>query len=101
MGTSSFLAVEDMRNEYRFARTALDGDGPLFVVEYRDGPHTPIYQGICPDPTVAHPALAGWTTDVAGRRDLAGWTQIELQRMGCPGSERHRCTSRVQCRQGV
>ncbi|MFD7308904.1 DUF6891 domain-containing protein [Promicromonospora sp. NPDC059942] len=77
-GRQQFFAVEDTANEYGFAQTAFDGDGPAFVVEYRDGPDTPIYQAICPDLAVAHQVLVGWTNDVAGWRDLVGWTQVEL-----------------------
>ncbi|MFI2366098.1 DUF6891 domain-containing protein [Promicromonospora sp. NPDC019610] len=77
-GRQQFFAVEDTANEYRFAQATVDGEGPAFVVEYREGSDTPIYQATCPDLMVAHQVLVGWATDVAGWRDLAGWTQFEL-----------------------
>ncbi|MFJ3407511.1 DUF6891 domain-containing protein [Promicromonospora sp. NPDC090134] len=77
-GREQFLVIEDLTKPDRFVQTTLDGDGPAFAVEYRESPDTPIYQAICPGLTVAHQIVVGWSADVAGWRDLAGWIQVEL-----------------------
>lgn len=77
-GRQQFFIVEDMTNENRFAQTALDGDGPAFVVEQREGPDIPIQRAICADLTLAHRVLTGWCTGEDGWRDLASWTQVDL-----------------------
>nr|WP_157237311.1 hypothetical protein [Promicromonospora sukumoe] len=75
-GRQQFFVLEDLANEDRFAQTALEGDGPGFVVEHRESSNSPIYQASCPDLVLAHRVLTGWATGADGWRDLTSWTQI-------------------------
>jgi hypothetical protein len=76
-GRQQFFIVEDMTKEGRFVQTTCDG-GPGFVVEHRDGSESAIHQAICPDLTLAHRVLSGWSTGDDGWRDLATWTRVDL-----------------------
>jgi len=77
-GQEQFFIVEDTTTPNTFAQATLDGDGPTFLVEYRDGPASPIYQATCPTLGLAHQILTGWTTGDDIWRDLAEWTRIDL-----------------------
>ncbi|MCF4123663.1 hypothetical protein L1785_22125 [Antribacter sp. KLBMP9083] len=77
-GWEQFFIVEDTTKADWFVQTTLVGDGPGFVVEYRDGVTSALYHATGLTLDLAHRIVTGWTTDADGWRDLTDWTRIDL-----------------------